>query len=373
MTASLQNWERAQRAGELLEAAALGPDGLNTAFESVVSLLDGEMFQLFNFTRPEAPDMIVSPDRTQIYDDYIRNAWHEHDTWSLRAGKVARHGRILTDDTVISLEERKRDPFYQEFCTRWNIGSFTAWTFNLSGEKWAYTLMGRRGSESTAIDTVVYRRFIEAADRAALLAAAKGDLRAQGLAEGLELGGRPTMVLDHGGRVSFATGGAEALVGQGFTILQGRLHSENHATDFCFRQLVLRAQSSRPGHPRNFLIVRSDGRRPILAMPVHLRDHSLHGLPGARILLMLTDLNEAKKPSAAALRSAFHLSSREAQLAGWLSVGDTPEEAAAKMQISVHTVRQMLKTVFAKTDTNRQAELVGLLGRVLSSTSDGPS
>lgn len=363
MSANLVDLERARRAGELLELAALQDGGLRNAFEGVAALLDGEMFQLFNYTRPEAPDMIVSPDRSAVYDEYIAKGWHQLDTWSHRAAKVAQHGRILTDDSVISLEQRRRDTFYQEFCPKWKIGSFTAWTFDLAGEKWAYTLMGRYGGSNRRIDPTVYRHFIEAADRAALLATSRNNMLGQGIAEGLDLAGRPTLVIDHTGRVAFATRSVEKLIGDGFSIRSGRLEGERADTESYFRQLSLRANSSRRHQLHNFLIHRSDGRRPILAMPIDAQDRGLDGLPGARIILMLADLDATPSLDPAALRIAYGFSPRETQLAGRLMAGDSPDEAAKAMEISIHTVRQMLKVMFAKTRTHRQAELVALLAR----------
>lgn len=363
MGASQRDLDRAQRAGELLELAALTSGGLRTAFEDVAALLDGEMFHLFNFTRPEAPDMIVSDDRAAIYADYLANGWHEQDIWSHTAAKIARHGRVLTDG-ILTHEIRRRAPFYQEFCTKWGIGNFTAWTFDLAGERWSYTLMGRAGQGAAPIDGDIYKRFIEAADRAALLATATEKVRAFGIAQGLELGGRPTIVLDHNGRVSFLTQTAEMLLGQGFRIRHDRLEGEHPDTDLAFRQLAREASSSRRSMLRNFLIQRDDGRKPIVVMPVHVRDRGLHGLPGTRIILIMTDLELPLKEQAISLQELFALTRREAELAALLANSVTLIEAARRMRIEFNTARQMLKSVFAKVGVHRQAELVGLLTRL---------
>ena len=44
--------------------------------------------------------------------------------------------------------------------------------------------------------------------------------------------------------------------------------------------------------------------------------------------------------------------------------GQSLEETAAANDVSLGTVRSQIKTVFAKTHTHRQAELVGLLTRL---------
>jgi DNA-binding CsgD family transcriptional regulator/PAS domain-containing protein len=61
------------------------------------------------------------------------------------------------------------------------------------------------------------------------------------------------------------------------------------------------------------------------------------------------------------LRRMFHLTSAEAKLALQLSSGQPLSEAADRLCISKETARAQLKSVFAKTGTHRQSELVALL------------
>jgi DNA-binding CsgD family transcriptional regulator len=44
-----------------------------------------------------------------------------------------------------------------------------------------------------------------------------------------------------------------------------------------------------------------------------------------------------------------------------LAGGIDPKEAAAQLEVALSTVRSQLKSIFAKTDTSRQSELVRLL------------
>jgi DNA-binding CsgD family transcriptional regulator len=68
-----------------------------------------------------------------------------------------------------------------------------------------------------------------------------------------------------------------------------------------------------------------------------------------------------RAPSAAFLRSAFGLTAAEAMLAIALCGGDCLAEFAGARGISIHTARTQLRALLAKTRTDRQAELVGLL------------
>ena len=64
------------------------------------------------------------------------------------------------------------------------------------------------------------------------------------------------------------------------------------------------------------------------------------------------------------VKDTFGLSNAEAELAIALLHGVTPKEIAARRGVAVSTIRTQLRSVFAKTHTTRQTELVALLLRV---------
>jgi DNA-binding CsgD family transcriptional regulator len=61
------------------------------------------------------------------------------------------------------------------------------------------------------------------------------------------------------------------------------------------------------------------------------------------------------------LKSLFELTPAEARLAEQLASGPSLSDAADNLGITIGTARTQLKSVFLKTDTSRQAELVRLL------------
>jgi DNA-binding CsgD family transcriptional regulator len=66
----------------------------------------------------------------------------------------------------------------------------------------------------------------------------------------------------------------------------------------------------------------------------------------------------------ALLRDAFGLTDREAQVAALIGEGLDLIEIARRLRIDAGTVRNHLKSVFVKSGTHRQAELVALLWRL---------
>jgi DNA-binding CsgD family transcriptional regulator len=65
-----------------------------------------------------------------------------------------------------------------------------------------------------------------------------------------------------------------------------------------------------------------------------------------------------------AVAQAFALTDREAAVTCLIAEGATLADVARHLGMQIGTVRVHLRSVFAKTGTNRQAELVALLGRL---------
>jgi DNA-binding CsgD family transcriptional regulator len=82
------------------------------------------------------------------------------------------------------------------------------------------------------------------------------------------------------------------------------------------------------------------------------------------VLLTLNALGPRPGPPAAILAKTFRLTPSEAKLACIIARGAPPDIAARELKISRETARNQLKSVFAKTDTHRQSELVALLLQV---------
>ena len=84
----------------------------------------------------------------------------------------------------------------------------------------------------------------------------------------------------------------------------------------------------------------------------------------ARALLTLNALGPKPGPPAAILAKIFRLTPSEAKLASIIARGVPPDIAARELKISRDTARNQLKSVFIKTDTHRQSQLVALLSQV---------
>jgi DNA-binding CsgD family transcriptional regulator len=123
---------------------------------------------------------------------------------------------------------------------------------------------------------------------------------------------------------------------------------------------------ARPGRMALAPLSGPDGRRYLL---------QVHPVPGSARDVFLSAqaiavlIERDREPSAivvepSAIREAFSLTDREAEVASLLAEGLDIASIALRLRIRPDTVRTYLKDVLEKTGTHRQAELVALLARL---------
>ncbi|MER8805754.1 MULTISPECIES: helix-turn-helix transcriptional regulator [Mesorhizobium] len=107
-----------------------------------------------------------------------------------------------------------------------------------------------------------------------------------------------------------------------------------------------------------WIVVRSSGDRPVV-----INERGLFAADNT-IVVALLDRETKSAPNPQTLQRMFGLTGAETHLAVRLAKGYTPLEIAESCALSRTTIRTQLASLFAKTETRRQAELVTLLARV---------
>lgn len=108
----------------------------------------------------------------------------------------------------------------------------------------------------------------------------------------------------------------------------------------------------------SWVVIRSAGDRPVI-----LNETGAIAPDGTSIVALL-DRESRSGPNPQTLQKMFGLTAAETNLALRLAQGDAPLEIARSWRLSRTTIRSQLASLFAKTETKRQAELVALLGRI---------
>jgi DNA-binding CsgD family transcriptional regulator len=176
----------------------------------------------------------------------------------------------------------------------------------------------------------------------------------------------PVIALDQHGFVADANAAADVVFDNDIKIKDRRLFVRDPAARTQLKEVIDRLKDlhrleSLPLEP--VIVPRMD------KLPVIVRIWPLEGPshpPGqdVRALLTLNALGPRPGPPAAIVAKTFRLTPSEAKLACIIARGVPPGIAARELKISRETARNQLKSVFAKTDTHRQSELVALLLQV---------
>lgn len=171
----------------------------------------------------------------------------------------------------------------------------------------------------------------------------------------------PLWLVDGESRVVYCNQSATQRMNQtGFALHEtfGRLHCTHHETELHAR---VRQASGTSGPQRaGWLRLTGPQAGDLLITPVPAEAPFNRYFQKPLVLLALLD----NQPQSHLLADIFHLSPAEQRLAELLTLGNTPEACAARLNVSINTVRTQLRTLFRKTDTSRQADLVKLFARL---------
>jgi len=80
-----------------------------------------------------------------------------------------------------------------------------------------------------------------------------------------------------------------------------------------------------------------------------------------KIVILLSNPAHISALQWQAFRNAYQLTGAELRLAAALADGLSLDACSQKYRVSIHTARSQLKSIFAKTDTRRQSDLVRLI------------
>jgi len=186
------------------------------------------------------------------------------------------------------------------------------------------------------------------------------------LASGLDALAISTLLFDEYSRVVYMNrSAADLLAGHvDCGVQDGRFFTSNQAANrslnLALSKAILPSHDPAASELDDVVLLRRTGRMPLILKlnPIRLVAQVLnHGAA----LMFIFDPEKTPTITADLVRRLFDLSASEAELAIFLCAGKTLEEVAAERCRSIHTVRSQLKSVFSKTGTKRQTDLVSLL------------
>lgn len=142
----------------------------------------------------------------------------------------------------------------------------------------------------------------------------------------------------------------------------GRIGLRDGAANLLLQTALSAVQSDMEPLVRTVPVAATQETEPVLVHVLPLRGGARDIFSRASAIIIAASVRASSLvPAASILTGLFDLTPAEARLATALAGGDTVADYAAKVHVSVPTVRSHLSQVMAKTGTLRQAQLVALL------------
>jgi DNA-binding CsgD family transcriptional regulator len=354
------------------EAPDLWPDaleGIAEATRSAASILYRNMD-----AREGGVDVAVRvpPEAAEAYQEYF----HKLDPWgnSPRAATLVKPGTVVDGEELISRPDLETTEYYNDFARPHGLTRVLAGIIS-KHDSFASVISLIRddaAEQHSAEDRRLLSALMPHLTRAIqihrrLLPVSVLDGAAVDALDCLASG---VALLDGNGRTIFINRAAERLLRQrdGLLVEHGCLVAALPQERDALRLLVAQAARTTAGAS-----LRAGGALPIsrpsmrrsfnvLVAPLARRHTSLHG-PEAAVAVFIADPEDRAPSEFGALVRLFRLTPAEARLAAGIATGAALAEVADLLGIGRETARTQLRSVFAKTGTTRQAELVRIIAR----------
>lgn len=300
----------------------------------------------------------------QAYEQHYRQC----DVWAMRASMPGRSGGQLGSDLICD-SEFARTEFYTDFCRGAGLFHALGCVTRLSATEFGLLAIHRpRSARAFSLDE---RRqmdmLVPCFERALGL---RGRLREAGLADGcgmqaLDCVDTAVFLVDADLRLLHANAAAAALLGPdtALRLQEGRLVQQDAGGALTLGRVVRAALDPGPcriaAEPQSLCLARRCRQPLLLTVAPFLPPSGLPWLQPCAIVMARDP--EGHRLSRRVLMQLFGLTPAEAGVAQALAHGDAPEDIAAALGVSIHTVKTHLHRLFRKTGTRRQGELVALL------------
>jgi DNA-binding CsgD family transcriptional regulator len=303
--------------------------------------------------------MVRSSGTSKQHELWERNKDWATDVYAPRGERYVREGHAaVIQSQLFSDEEMRCSRYHQEIalpagCLHWACGIFI-----VEGRAWCMPFF--RGTEPFAPE--VTAPIAEIAGHIARIVSISGKVSRDardGEILTLDRMGCAAMLIDRRGRVQRMNRSAEDLLCGEFGVRNGRLWTSASASQARLDRFVdqLEHAGEFSGLPAPAIIAR-DGAPWLLVEAMPVASASSDVFDGCHAILVVSDLTRPAITDAGLLKLVFGLTNAEARLAAAICEGNDLDTAATAFGVSGLTVRSQLKTIFAKTGSRRQAELV---------------
>lgn len=304
-----------------------------------------------------------------VYEDY----YYQFDEWSLRFPRNWCSGKIIRGDEFWPRDALLRSVFYNEFLRAFDTCEVAGVTVAATQAVFESLSVYRGPSEHEFSDVQIAPLEIIAPHlktalytRRKLLAL---ESRVNDLETTLDQLTSALVMIDATGKTVFVNTGARLILDRsdGICLKNGRLTAQSISENARLREIEVKAILTCNGKtatsPGAMLVSRNAGR------PLQLVASPLRTVIGtmpckAVAVIFISDPDQRPAAPVEVLRILFGLTRAESRLAISLLDGNSLSESADLINVGQETVRSQVKSIFQKTGTRRQGELVRLLAGV---------
>lgn len=327
----------------------------------------------------------VSAEEMAIWSSrYVRQ-----DFWTARVIErgLAFEGSVFRDGDLSTRRELMASDYYREHLTRMDMG----WLMTAvvlapkDGSAPIVVLSNYRGIDAeTGFDELARNRLALllphlSRSLGVMMRLRQAEMRAAASAAALDAMNCGVALLDGQGRILHANRRAESIwrAADGLRSEAGQVRIDESRCQRAWAS-ALRATLADTGRVAHFSehlqVPRRSGAGGYLLQLSRLPASSRFGpLPAqARAIVFITDTEADHAPDAETLRRLYELSPAEARTALALGDGAQLAVAAAKLGLSINTVKTQLKQIYAKTGCNSRADLARLLLSLAALDSPAP-
>lgn len=347
----------------LYEAAAL-PELWATALVKFATALGGFGGTIVNIPNDGDGWFHASSDFAEPARAYITEGWGPKNfRITLGMNRVQKGAMFVREQMLLAESAIDRQPVQTEFFRKYGMRSFLGFEF-VPGFIGGSVERGNRPFEDWEVNILekVHHHF----RRIGSLATARGAGISWGAGESLQKIRRAAVLLDHRGLIVEMNEMARGLISSAFFVRSGALVPQDTEVLSEFALLVqgvVRAPTMHEIRSNNFVVLRRPLGSPLIASVVPISGAASDIFQRAKAILLLMPMGQHGQAQQA-LRNVFHLTPAEARLADLMGEGDDLAAASVKLGVATSTLRTHLKSIFQKTGTSRQADLVALITRL---------
>jgi DNA-binding CsgD family transcriptional regulator len=312
------------------------------------------------------PGVPVSPSVAEMISTYFREGWSPVDQRARGLPAMLRRG-VMSDLDFLAEDELGRSPYYQDFLGRFGLRWFAGIKVAAGDDIWCLAI--QRSIQQGPFTSGELSRLSSISGRlsaTAEVAQALGLAREKASLEAFHFSGRPVAMLDRNGEVTNMNGLAERLLSSPSLRVKDRriVAADSDSTVTLNRGIRTLLWNTDDPPPTIPLVIRQPEGRPILAYPSRLPEVALDCFTAAQLAIVFVDLNTTPTLVSTDLKRIFGLTPAESRFARHFLAYQKLDEVAEQTDLAYETCRNMLKRVFHKTGTHRQAELINLLHKM---------